>query len=150
MEHYIVLMETFMKDVGKMIGQMGTESILMHQDQNIQDTGKMINSMVMGLKNGKMGKSMKDNTKMGLKQEKENCTFVTEMSMRVISLKMNYMEKENIYGKRKKSMLGNGKIIKCMGSAKLNGKMGGSIVGNIRMMKKMVKVLLFGLTVELM
>lgn len=57
-------METFMKDNGQMIRQMGKVSILIRMGQNTQDNGRMINSMDLALKNGWMDKNMRDNIEM--------------------------------------------------------------------------------------
>ena len=58
-EHFIILMETFLKGIGLMIKRVGMVCILTLMEQNMKENEKMINKMAMELKFGLMDRNLK-------------------------------------------------------------------------------------------
>jgi len=72
LENYTMLMEIYMKEIGKRTKLMVRVHTHMPMGLDTKETGKMINSMVLEQKHGLMGPYMRANTVRERKMERES------------------------------------------------------------------------------
>lgn len=93
-----MLMEMFMMVIGKMIKLMVKEFTFISTEQNTKENGKRTHNTGMEWKNGLMNLTLKVITKMERKMKKESLVGLTDHIMKVISMKIIFMEKVFIIG----------------------------------------------------
>lgn len=120
---------------GRMIEQMGKENIYQIMGLSILEIGRMISNLDMVKKNGRMVHFIKEIMRLGRNKEKVHLFGVTIALMKVIFMKIIFMEKGNMFGKMGEFTLENGITIKCMEQAISHGQMGANTKVPIRMIK---------------
>ena len=126
-----------MREIGKMIRLMGKDYINTWMELNILVIGSRINNMEREKKCGQMGHFMKEITLWVKNMEQGSLLGQTNLSTQDNSKITTFMGKDYTFGMMEEGMKGSGRIIKWMVKVLLYGVMGGSTQGNTLKIKSM-------------
>jgi hypothetical protein len=139
-----MLTEMFMRVIGLMIKPTVEEFTFMPMEQNMWESGRMINNMVRVRNPGLMGRNMLGNTTKEKNMGKVLFTLLMEAGIKAASITMILRVREYIFGQMKGNMKAVGLEIKCMGKEKLFGLMEDLMRGIMKMIRNMAMVALYG------
>ena len=113
-----------------------------------KETGQMTNKKDTEWNHGLMGQDMRVNIRMGRSINKVNLHLLMVVIMKESLNKMKYQEKDNTFGLMENFMMDYGQQIKCMERVFLNGKMGRSMKGILKVIREKDMGHLLGRMVE--
>jgi len=122
-EDLFMLMETYMREIGKMIKLKEEGFMSIWMEQSILGIGKRIDNMDMELRLGPMELNMKETMSQEKNTGSDHLNGVMVQFILVNFIAIIFMVKECTLGQIIENMKANGKLIKCMEKEHLLGQM---------------------------
>lgn len=135
-----MLMEMFMKEIGRTIRPAASVSIRTIMGRGMRENGSRIISMEEAVRRGSTVAAMMDNTAKERSTETGNTFGGTAAIMRVLGKTTRSLDLACMYGQMGADTLESGLTIKCTAEASTRGKMAGSTVVNTSTTRSMVMV----------